>query len=59
MSAHPFIYRAGPLTSGVIGQVVYAYDIVLNGYELGGGDLHVTKNFRTGCSKALGFSAEK
>ncbi len=63
MSAHhPFTLptETAHHLDGELAQVrAVAYDIVLNGYELGGGSLRINqKKCKNGCSEALGFSAE-
>ncbi|MGV3088773.1 aspartate--tRNA ligase [Streptococcus suis] len=64
MSAHhPFTLPTADTAhhlDGDLAQVrAVAYDIVLNGYELGGGSLRINqKNMQERMFKALGFSAE-
>lgn len=65
MSAHhPFTLPQADTTHELEGELAnvraIAYDIVLNGYELGGGSLRINqKELQERMFKALGFSAEE
>lgn len=65
MSAHhPFTLPQGETAHELEGDLAkvraIAYDIVLNGYELGGGSLRINqKDLQERMFKALGFSAEE
>lgn len=65
MSAHhPFTFPQAETTHELEGDLAkvraIAYDIVLNGYELGGGSLRINqKELQERMFKALGFSAEE
>ena len=65
MSAHhPFTLPQAETTHELEGELAkvraIAYDIVLNGYELGGGSLRINqKELQERMFKALGFSAEE
>ncbi|WP_139689573.1 aspartate--tRNA ligase [Streptococcus oralis] len=65
MSAHhPFTLPQADTAHELEGDLAkvraIAYDIVLNGYELGGGSLRINqKDFQERMFKALGFSAEE
>lgn len=65
MSAHhPFTLPQEETAHGLEGNLAkvraIAYDIVLNGYELGGGSLRINqKDLQERMFKALGFSAEE
>ena len=64
MSAHhpftlPYAETAGELEGDLTKVRAVAYDIVLNGYELGGGSLRIhTRELQERMFKALGFSQE-
>lgn len=64
MSAHhpftlPTAETQGELSGDLSKVLAHAYDIVLNGYELGGGSLRInTRELQEEMLKALGFSLE-
>lgn len=64
MSAHhpftlPTVETQGELSGDLSKVRAHAYDIVLNGYELGGGSLRInTRDLQEEMLKALGFSLE-